>query len=81
MRNLVMKKTYLEGANAAFKLYEAQILPPLLYYCESWISMDDSHIKMLQDFQERFTRRILRLANSVPKVMLEFDTWMPSKKW
>ena len=71
----------LGGANTAFKLYEAQILPPLLYNCESWISIDDSHIKLLQDFQERFIRRILRLANSVPKVMLEFDTGMPPMKW
>ena len=41
----------LGGANTAFKLYEAQILPPLLYNCESWISIDDSHIKLLQNFQ------------------------------
>ena len=53
----------------------------MLYNCESWISLDDSHIKLLQDFQERFIRRILRLANSVPKVMLEFDTGMPPMKW
>ena len=71
----------LGGANTAFKLYEAQIMPTLLYNCESWISIDDSHIKLLQDFQERFIRRILRLANSVPKVMLEFDTGMPPMKW
>ena len=71
----------LGGANTAFKLYEAQILPPLLYNCEAWISIDDGHIKLLQDFQERFIRRILRLANSVPKVMLEFDTGMPPMKW
>jgi len=44
----------LGGANTAFKLYEAQIA--LLYNCESWISIDDSHIKLLQDFQEGFTR-------------------------
>ena len=71
----------LGGANTAFKLYEAQIMPTLLYNCESWISIDDSHIKLLQDFQERFIRRILRLANSVPKVMLEYDTGMPPMKW
>ena len=71
----------LGGANTAFKLYEAQIIPTLLYNCESWISIDDSHLKLLQDFQERFIRRILRLANSVPKVMLEYDTGMPPMKW
>ena len=71
----------LGGANTAFKLYEAQIIPTLLHNCESWISIDDSHLKLLQDFQERFIRRILRLANSVPKVMLEYDTGMPPMKW
>ena len=65
----------------AFKLYEAQIMPTLLYNCESWISIDDCHVKLLQDFQERFIRRILRLLNSVPKVMLEYDTGVPSIKW
>ena len=70
----------LGGANTAFKLYEAQIMPPLLYNCESWISIDDSHIKLLQDFQERFIRRILRLANSVPKLIHEYGTWMPQIK-
>ena len=70
------------GVNvSSAKLYEAQMIPILLYNCESWISIDDGHIKLLQDFQERFIRRILRLANSVPKVMLEFDTGMPPMKW
>ena len=36
---------------------------------------------MLQDFQERFIREIQRLANSVPKAMFEYDTWMPLMKW
>ena len=44
-------------------------------------SIDDGHIKLLQDFRDRFIRRILRLANSVPKVMLEYDTGMPPMKW
>ena len=47
----------LGGANTAFKLYEAQILPPLLYNCESWIS-----IKLVQNFEERFIRRILTVS-------------------
>ena len=69
------------GANTAFKLYEAQIIPALLHNCESWISIDDSHHKLLQDFQEKFIRRVLRLPHSVPKVMLEYDTGMPPMKW
>ena len=62
-------------------LYEAQIIPALLHNCESWISIDDSHHKLLQDFQEKFIRRVLRLPHSVPKVMLEYDTGMPPMKW
>ena len=71
----------LGGANTAFRLFEAQIIPTLLHNCESWISIDDSHLKMLQEFQEKFIRRVLRLAHSVPKVMLEYDTGMPQMKW
>ena len=57
------------GANIAFKLYEAMIIPALLHNCESWISIDDGHIKLLQEFQERFVRRLLWLPTSIPKVL------------
>ena len=57
---LQMAMSCLGGTNTAFKLYEAQILPPLLYDCESWISIAHSQIKLLQDYQERFIIRILR---------------------
>ena len=69
------------GANIAFKLYEAQIIPALLHNCESWISLDDSHIKLLQEFQEKFVRRLLWLPTSVPKVLLEYDTGLEPMKW
>ena len=69
------------GANIAFKLYEAMIIPALLHNCESWISLDDSHIKLLQQFQEKFVRRLLQLPSSVPKVFLEYDTGLEPMKW
>ena len=69
------------GANIAFKLYEAQIIPALLHNCESWISLDDSHIKLLQEFQEKFVRRLLWLHSKIPKVLLEYDTGLEPMKW
>ena len=35
------------GANTSFELCEAQIMPTLPYNCESLISIDDSHIRLL----------------------------------
>ena len=69
------------GANIAFNLYEAMIIPALLHNCESWIGLDDSHLKLLQQFQEKFVRRLLWLPSSVPKVLLEYDTGLEPMKW
>ena len=41
----------------------------------------DSHLQLLQHFQEKFVRRLLWLPSSVPKVLLEYDTGLEPMKW
>ena len=54
----------LGNSTSAFKLYEASIIPALLHNCESWIGINDKHLKVFQDFQDKFVRKLLRLAKS-----------------
>ena len=46
---------------AATKLFEAQVVTALLHNCESWIVINETHISDLQDFQDKFIRKLLRL--------------------
>ena len=39
---------------AALKMYEAQVIPALLFNSESWIGLTDTHISDLQNFQDKF---------------------------
>lgn len=71
----------LRKGNVAFKLFEAQIVPALLHNCESWIGIDHKHVELLQKFQERFIRRVLRLPDSTPKAILQHDTGMWPMEW
>ena len=71
----------LRKGNVAFNLFEAQIIPALLHNCESWIEIDHKHIELLQKFQERFIRRVLRLPDSTPKAIMEHDTGMWPMEW
>ena len=58
---------------SAFKLYDPSIIPALLHNCESWTGMDDKHLKLLQDFQDKFIRKLLRLAKFTPKSIINWD--------
>ena len=51
---------------AAFKLYEVQVIPALVFNSESWIGLTDTHISDLQNFQDKFVRKLLRLPPSRP---------------
>jgi len=55
---------------AAFKLFEAQVIPALLFNSESWIGLTNTHISDLQNFQDKFVRKLLRLPPSTPKATL-----------
>ena len=42
-----------EGTStAAIKLFKAQVMSGLLFYCESWIGITDAQIDELQSFQD-----------------------------
>merc|ERR1711973_301842 len=66
---------------AAIKLFEAQIIPSLLNNCESWIGLNQTHLSDLQDFQDKFIRKLLWLPISTPNAILHWDTDMKLMKW
>ena len=71
----------LRSSTPAFKLFEATIIPALLHNCESWIGINDKHIKELQDLQDNFIRKVLRLHSSTPKALLQWDIGLMPMKW
>ena len=70
----------LGNSSIAFRLFEAQIIPTLLHNAESWIGITDSIIKDLQDFQDKFTRKVLRLPKSTTKAIYQWDSGLLSMK-
>ena len=71
----------LRNSNIAFKLFEAQIVQPLLHNCASWIGITEKHIKELQKFQNKFIRRVLHLPNSITHAILDYDVRMWPMEW
>ena len=65
----------------AFKLFDSIIIPSLLHNCESWIGITDKHISTLQDFQNDFIRRVLKVPDSTPKALLQWDVGLMPMKW
>ena len=53
----------------------------LLFNCESWIGITDSQIAELQNFQDKFLRKLLHLPISTPKALLHWDGGMEMMKW
>ena len=66
---------------AAIKLFEAQIIPALLHNCESWLGINQIHLSDLQEFQDKFIRKLLRLLQSTNKAILHWDVDMKLMKW
>jgi len=64
-----------------FKLYESTILPSLLHNCESWVALNERHIKDLQNFQNDFIKNVLILPVSTPKAILKYDVGLMPMKW
>ena len=58
---------------AAIKPYEAQVIPALLFNSERWIGITDSHISDLQNFQDKYVRKLIRLPPSTPKAIIHWD--------
>ena len=71
----------LGNSMVAIKLFEAQIIPALLFNCESWIGITPTHISDLQNFQDKFLRKLMRLPPSTPKAILHWDGGMELMKW
>ena len=69
------------SSRTAIKLFEAQVLPALLFNCESWIGITDTQIKDLQGFQDKFIRKLMHLPISTPKAILHWDSGMEMMKW
>ena len=68
-------------SKTAFNLFEAQIIPCLLNNAESWIGITNKQIKELQEFQDIFTRKVLHLAPSTTKALINWDVGMMPMKW
>ena len=43
--------------------------------------MNNKHLKSLQDFQDKFIRKLLRLAKSTPKAIINWDIGLQPMKW
>ena len=65
----------------AFKLFEAQVIPALLHNSETWIDITETHIADLESFQEKFVRKLMRLAPSTPKAILHWDSGLKLMRW
>merc|ERR1711978_608210 len=71
----------LRNSETPFKLFEARVIPALLNNCESWIDIQNKHIKDLQDFQDDFIRRVLHLPPQTTKAIINWDIGMMPMKW
>ena len=41
--------------------YETKIIPKLLNNAESWLGINDSHLKTLQEFQDNFIMKVFQV--------------------
>ena len=48
----ISESPWMGGLSNSFKLFRARIIPALLNNSKSWIGLNDSHIKELQDFHD-----------------------------
>ena len=71
----------LGNSRTPFKLFEAEVIPALLFNAESWIGFNEKHTKLLQDFQDRFCRRVFQVHVSTSKAILNYDSEMLPMKW
>ena len=64
----------LGGLNIAFTLWEAAVVPKLLWNSETWLNIQPKTIKLLNDIFNQFYRSILRISTGCPKVTLYWQT-------
>ena len=62
--------------------FETKIVQKLLNNSESWLGLNNIYKDKLQEFQNKFIRKVFQLSPSgTPKGMLELDGQMLSIKW
>ena len=62
--------------------YESKVASKILNNADSWIGLNDSHIKTLQDFQDEFIMKVFQVSpRGTPKSMLWLDSQMLKMKW
>ena len=47
------------NSKTGITLFEAQVIPSLLFNCESWIGINETHINTLRSFQDAIISRLL----------------------
>ena len=71
-----------KSAKAQKLKFESELANKLLTNSESWLGLHQTHLDKLQEFQDRFLRRVFQVTQSgTPKWMLELDGQMVSMKW
>ena len=67
---------------AAITLFKAQVIPSLIFNCESWIGINNTHLNTIQAFQDAFISRLLHLPRAgTAKSLIRMDSGMIMMKW
>ena len=51
----------LGDSTLAIRLFETQIVPALLFNSGSWVDLSHTHLSELQNFQDKFLRKLMRM--------------------
>ena len=70
------------NSKTAITLFEAQVVPAVLFNCESGIGLNKNHINALQSFQDAFICRLQHLPRmGMPKSLVRMDRGMMLMKY
>ena len=56
----------------AIRLFEAQIVPALLFNSESWVDLSQAYLSDLQNVQDKFLRKLMRMPPTTTKLLLHW---------
>ena len=62
------------GLQTGIDLWEAAVIPMLLFNAETWVSISKSTVDVLEDTQKRFYRSILSVSSGCPIPSLYLET-------
>ena len=57
-------------ATIGIRLFETHVIPALLFNSKSWIGLNNTHLTHLQNFQDKFLRKLMALPPTIPKAIL-----------